>query len=77
MAGLQDRKEGFRYDDDRGSKGLDIEVQGFYRQGYRRGYYHEDRLRELERREKASSPAAGLESGPVGSPVSGRLEKQD
>jgi hypothetical protein len=51
LAGMQDQKEGFRYDDERGAAVLDIEVRGFYRQGYRRGYYHEQNLRRQERKE--------------------------
>ena len=45
LAGMQDQKEGYRYDDDRGTEALEVEQRGFYRQGYRRGYYHEDSVR--------------------------------
>ena len=48
MAGMQDRREGFRYEDDRGALRLDREQQGFYRQGYRRGYYHVRAVRRSE-----------------------------
>ena len=54
MAGMQDQKEGYRYDDDRGAQVLDVEERGFYRQGYRRGYYHEANVRRQERREAAA-----------------------
>ena len=37
--GLRDRKEGYRYDEDRGSRALDAVPKGRYRQGYRKGYY--------------------------------------
>jgi len=47
VAGMQDEKEGYRYDDDRGAQVLDVKGRGFYRQGYRRGYYHEARLRRV------------------------------
>ena len=52
MAGMQDRREGYRFDDDRGAMVLDVEERGFYRQGYRRGYYHEEALRRQERRQR-------------------------
>ena len=45
LAGMQDQKEGYRYDDDRGAAALAVEQRGFYRQGYRRGYYHEYSVR--------------------------------
>ena len=62
MAGQQDEREGFRFDDDRGALVLEGEERGFYRQGYRRGYYHEQTLRRQERR-AAAAAAAAEESG--------------
>lgn len=62
MAGMQDQREGYRYDDDRGAQVLDTEERGFYRQGYRRGYYHEANLRRLERREGEAEDAVGENS---------------
>ena len=52
---MQDQREGFRYDDDRGALMLDMEERGFYRQGYRRGYYRETNARRLERRARAEA----------------------
>ena len=49
MAGMQDQREGYRYDDDRGALVLDVEERGFYRQGYRRGYYRETLARRVGR----------------------------
>jgi hypothetical protein len=57
MAGMQDQKDGYRYDDDRGALALDVEDRGFYRQGYRRGYYRESTLKRQEQR------AAGTADG--------------
>ncbi len=45
MAGMADRREGFRYDEDRGAVKLDMDERYFYRMGYRRGYYHDDAVR--------------------------------
>ena len=58
LAGMQDRKEGYRYDDDRGALVLEMEERGFYRQGYRRGYYHEEKVRRLEREAGAGDEKA-------------------
>lgn len=48
VAGRQDQREGYRYDDDRGAMRWGMEERMFYRQGYRRGYYRETHLRRLE-----------------------------
>ena len=66
LAGIQDQKEGYRYDDDRGALVLAVEERGFYRQGYRRGYYHEANLRRQERR--APAGAAEQQDGEVDGP---------
>lgn len=55
---MQDQKEGFRFDDDRGAAAVEVEERGFYRQGYRRGYYHESNLRRLERQTGAAAAPA-------------------
>ncbi|MDB6068913.1 MAG: hypothetical protein JWL81_84 [Verrucomicrobiales bacterium] len=64
VAGMQDQKDGFRYDDDRGALALDVDLRGFFRQGYRRGYYHEATLRRLRRGQNA--PADPVEPGGPG-----------
>lgn len=64
-SGMQDQKEGFRYDDDRGALTLDVDLRGFFRQGYRRGYYHEATLRRL-RRNGASLDGPGQPAGSAG-----------
>ncbi len=51
LAGMQDQKEGYRFDDDRGAMPLEVGERGFYRQGYRRGYYHEANVRRQEQKE--------------------------
>lgn len=63
MAGMQDEREGFRYDDDRGALLLDLEDRGYYRQGYRKGYYHESNLRRQERRRSEGSSQRSAVSG--------------
>ncbi len=49
MSGMEDEREGFRYDEDRGALRWEGEERALYRQGYRRGYYHEGTVRRLER----------------------------
>lgn len=71
VSGLQDQKEGFRYDDDRGALALDVDLRGFFRQGYRRGYYHEATLRRLRRVEASSDSAAEPVGGSVGGSAGG------
>lgn len=53
LAGMQDQREGYRFDDDRGALVLDESVRGFYRQGYRHGYYRDEVLRRHERQNPA------------------------
>jgi len=48
MAGMQDQREGYRFNDDRGALVLDQDVRGFYRKGYRQGYYHDAAVRHLK-----------------------------
>ena len=48
IAGMQDQREGYRFNDDRGALVLDPEVRGFYRKGYRQGYYHDATVRHLK-----------------------------
>jgi hypothetical protein len=60
--GMADQKEGYRYDEDRGAMVLDTEVRGFYRQGYRRGYYHETVNRPVAATAPDPEPFAGQEN---------------
>lgn len=53
MAGMQDQREGYRFDDDRGALVLDETMRSFYRQGYRHGYYRDEVLRRQERQNPA------------------------
>lgn len=45
LAGGQDQGEGFRFDDDRGALQQEVDERGYFRQGYRRGYYYDAGLR--------------------------------
>ena len=55
VTGMQDQREGYRFDDDRGALVLDESVRGFYRQGYRHGYYRDEVLRRHERQNPAEA----------------------
>ena len=54
VTGRQDQREGYRFDDDRGALVLDESARGFYRQGYRHGYYHDQAVRRQERQDGAA-----------------------
>lgn len=69
MAGLQDQREGYRYDEDRGAMLAEEHVRVFYRKGYRRGYYHDaavQRTRQQAADEEALAPDGSLDrTGPA------------
>lgn len=60
-AGMRDQREGYRFDDDRGALALELKERGFYRQGYRRGYYRDEAVRRQARR--AAGAGAEAEAG--------------
>ncbi len=65
VTGMQDQREGYRFDDDRGALVRDESERGFYRQGYRHGYYHDQTVRRQERQNQAldsQEPVTGGEA---------------
>lgn len=56
LTGLQDQRGGIRYEEDQGASQLEGRKSSLYRQGYRKGYYHDAAVKRTREREEAAAP---------------------
>jgi hypothetical protein len=69
-AGRRDQREGYRFDDDRVTARLDVDLKSFSRQGYRAGYYYDASRRRAARTAAGSDSSDPIPGGPIERPYS-------